>query len=86
MSVKFAIEQVYDLSQRGVILAVGRMLEGRVAGRTTLCDQRTGLRVQILGVELLPPPAGRPDRVTLIVDPKSSSTRPATGMMLVEPA
>ena len=85
MPVRFAIEEVFHLRQRGVIMAVGRMLEGSVDGRTTLRDEQTGRRVEILGVELLPPPTVDPDRVTLIVDP-ASPAQPTRGMVLVTPA
>src|SRR2546429_1643299 len=68
MSVRFAIEEVFDLRQRGVILAAGRILHGTVAGPTMLRDERSGQVVRVLGVELLPAPAGDPDRIRLIID------------------
>lgn len=82
MPVRFAVEEVFHLRQRGVLLASGRMLEGSIAGRVTAYDEATGRPVQILGIELLPPSADHPERVTLIIDP-SSPTHPVPGMVLV---
>lgn len=82
MPLRFAVTDVFHLRQRGVVLASGRMLEGAITGRVTAYDEATGRPVEILGIELLPPSADLPERVTLIIDP-SGPTHPVRGMVLV---
>jgi len=84
MPVRFTIEQVFELRQRGVILAAGHLQDGTVAGTMTLHDETTGQAVRVLGLELIPPPTHDPDRVILIIDP-ASPLRPVDGMVLVSP-
>lgn len=85
VSVRFVVEEVFDLRRRGLTLAVGQMLTGVVSAGMTLRVEATGAPVTIAGIELIPPPADNPDRVSLIISPESA-TRPTPGMVLVGPA
>ena len=78
--VGFAVERVHELSGRGVIVMVGRLVAGTVTGPATLYDVATGIAVRVIAVELILPPAGHPDLVSLVVDPAGG--RPERGMLL----
>jgi hypothetical protein len=84
VSVRFLVEEVFDLPQRKLTLAVGQMLAGVVSAGMMLRDEATGAAVTIAGIDLIPPPADNPDRVSLIISPESE-TRPTRGMVLVAP-
>ncbi len=84
MTVRFAVEEVFEVPLRGITLAVGLVLDGVVSPGMTLQDEKTGAIVTIAGIDLIPPPTERPNRTSLIVD-RASATRPERGMVLVVP-
>lgn len=66
--VRFSVEMVFDLPQRGGLLASGKVLEGEVSPGTVLWDEATGARTTVLGVEFETPADRRNGRTTLLLE------------------
>jgi hypothetical protein len=81
---RFMVEEVFEVPQRGLTLAVGQVLDGAVTAGMTLQVEATGATVKVASIELIPPPADNPNRVSLVID-QESETRPARGMVLIAP-
>jgi hypothetical protein len=81
---QFSIEEVFDLRSRGGLLAVGRVVAGRISAGMTLQDPSTGQRVRVLGVEFLTPKARQLGRTTLVLE-RTSPTPVQPGRVLILP-
>lgn len=82
--VRFSVEKVFDLPQRGGLLALGTVLEGEIAKGTVLQDATTGARTTVLGIELLTPPGPGSDRKTLVLE-RTAPSPVVEGRVLTSP-
>jgi hypothetical protein len=82
--VRFSVETIFDLPQRSGLLASGRVLEGTIRPGMTLCDQSTGQRATVLGVEFPSVTDRRLGRTTLLVERTTGSPLVA-GRVLTTP-
>jgi hypothetical protein len=79
-TVRFSVEEVFDLPARGGLLALGTVLEGVISEGMVLQDEATGARTTVLGVEFHAPPG----RSTLVLE-RTDPSPVADGRVLTSP-
>lgn len=79
--VRFSVEMVLDLPQRGGLLASGVVLSGEISTGTVLRDESTGARTTVLGVQFESPADRRTGRTTLLLE-RTVPTPAVTGRVL----
>lgn len=67
-TVRFEVDEVFDISSRGGLVVVGTLTHGEVGPGAMLYDAATGAPVRVLAVDFLTPGAVRTGRVSIVIE------------------
>ena len=64
---RFRVDQVFDLTARGGLVACGTMLDGTPVGGLSFVDELTGAPIRVIGVDFPTPTTQRTGQHLLVV-------------------
>lgn len=82
-AVQFLVNEVFDISTRGGLIAVGSTQGGEFVGIPRLRDEASGKRIRVLGVDHPTPRTRRTGETILVVD-RADAAYVAVGRRWVE--